>query len=208
MEILLIDDHQVVREGVKRILEMQDDIGHIAEASNGPEALAKMESQVFDVVMLDLSMPGMDGWEVLRRIIVKWPDAHVMIFTMHPAELHGVRAMTEKALSYISKNAPLGELLNAIRAVAKGKRYLTPELANLMVDGVSKKETLQRHLTLSERELEIMLKLASGKTYGQIADELNISIKTIGAHRTNIVEKMGVKKNTELTRYCIEHQLI
>lgn len=208
MKILIVDDHPGLREGVKRSLDMQRDISRIYEAGNGTDALNLMETQSFDVVILDLSLPAMSGWEVLQRIMEKWPHAHVLIYTMHPIALFGVRAITEKALSYITKDMPMTELLNAIRAVAKGEKYLVPELVNLMHNGMPKQEALPKHLLLSPQELKVMIRLAEGKSYKQIAEELNTVDKTISTHRTNIMGKMGFKKNPELTRYCMEHLLI
>jgi DNA-binding NarL/FixJ family response regulator len=208
MKILIVDDHPGLREGVKRSLDMQHDISRIYEAGNGSDALNLMETQSFDVVILDISLPGMSGWEVLSRIMEKWPDTHVLIYTMHPIALFGVRAIVEKALSYITKNLTMNVLLDAIRAVAKGEKYLLPELVNLLHNGVPKQEALPRHLLLSPQEFKVMIRLAEGKSYKQIAKELNTVDKTISTHRTNIMGKMGFKKNPELTRYCMEHLLI
>jgi len=208
MKILIIDDHLVAREGVKRILELQNDISLIYEAINGVDALNLMEAHTFDVIILDLSLPGMSGWEVLDKIIEKWPDAHVLVYTMHPVKLFGVRAIIQKALSYITKDLTMNVLLDAIRAVAKGEKYLVPELVNLLHNGVPKQEALPRHLLLTPQEFKVMIGLANGKSYKQIAKELNTVDKTISTHRTNIMEKMGFKKNPELTRYCMENLLI
>jgi two-component system, NarL family, invasion response regulator UvrY len=208
MKILIVDDHPMLIEGVRRNLEMQPDISRIYEAGDGSQALNLMETQTFDVIILDLSLPGMSGWDVLKRIMQKWPQSKVIIYTMHPVELHGVRAIMEKAMSYITKDLPMSELLEAIRKVALGEIYLPPGMVNLMHNGVPKQEALPRHLLLSKREYEVMIMLADGQSYKEIAKNLNVDEKTISAHRSHIMEKMGLKKNPQLTRYCLEHHLI
>jgi DNA-binding NarL/FixJ family response regulator len=208
MKILLCDDHEVVREGVRRVIEPLPDVTLVVEAATGAEALEQMEKQAFDILLLDISLPDCDGLEMVHAIKKKCPETRIIIFTMHSPLLHGLQAIRSGAMGYLSKNVRMDELALAIRTVAEGKLYITPELAALLSKSKSEPEPPLPHLSLSKREMEVARLLAQGKTYKMIADELNISEKTVSTHRSNVMDKMDFEKNTELTRYYIENKLI
>jgi DNA-binding NarL/FixJ family response regulator len=208
MKILLCDDHDVVRQGVRRVIEPLTDVSLVVEAATGAEALEQMEKQAFDILLLDISLPDCDGLDMVHAIKKKCPETRIIIFTMHSPLLHGLQAIRSGAMGYLSKNVRMDELALAIRFVAEGKMYITPELAALLSKSKSEPEPPLPHLSLSKREMEVALLLARGATYKNIADQLFISEKTVSTHRDKIMGKFDFNKTPELTRYFIEHRLI
>ncbi len=208
IRILVTDDHTVVREGVKQILSAQSDIVVEDEAEDGKETLEKVLRGSFDMVLLDISMPGRGGLEVLEDILKSKPKLPVLILSMHPEEQYAVRALRAGASGYLTKASAAHELIGAIRKVSRGGKYVTASLAEKLAVALDSKADKQLHDRLSTREYQVMLMLASGKSVSEIARELCLSVKTISTYRIRVMNKMGMKKNAELTFYAMNHRLI
>ncbi|HON39440.1 MAG: response regulator [Desulfomonilia bacterium] len=208
IRILVADDHTVVREGVKQILSAQSDIVVEDEAEDGKETLEKVLRGSFDMVLLDISMPGRGGLEVLEDILKSKPKLPVLILSMHPEEQYAVRALRAGASGYLTKASAAHELIGAIRKVSRGGKYVTASLAEKLAVALDSKADKQLHDRLSTREYQVMLMLASGKSVSEIARELCLSVKTISTYRIRVMNKMGMKKNAELTFYAMNHRLI
>ncbi len=208
IRILVADDHAVVREGVKQILANLDDMVVSGEAESGPETIQKINQEDFDLVLLDISMPGRSGIEVLEDIKNIRPKLPVLILSMHPEEQYAVRALRAGASGYLTKGSAPQELIGAIRKAARGGKYVTASLAEKLALELDVDADKPRHETLSNREYQIMLLIASGKSVSEIAGELALSVKTVSTYRSRIMEKMGMKKNAELTLYAVQNQLL
>ena len=205
LRILTIDDHEVVRRGVKELFSAAS--AEFGEARSGPEALELVEKQNWDIAVLDLSLGGRSGLEVLGEIKQRRPGLPVLILSMHAEEQYAVRAFKSGASGYITKASPGEELRAAILKIIKGGQYVSPALAEKMVLDLSRADK-QPHETLSDRELEVLCLIASGKTVGEIALELSLSDKTISTYRRRILDKMQMKTNAELTTYAIRNGLV
>jgi DNA-binding NarL/FixJ family response regulator len=208
IRILVADDHAVVRQGVKQILADEKDMAVKDEAQNGPETLNKVTENEYDVVLLDISMPGRSGLEVLEDIKAQRPKLAVLILSMHPEEQYAVRALRAGASGYLTKASAPHELIGAIRKVAGGGKYVTSSLAEKLADEMEIDTEKLPHERLSNREHQVMLMLAGGKSVSDIADELCLSVKTISTYRSRIMDKMDMKKNAELTLYAVHNKLI
>ncbi|MFA5322325.1 MAG: response regulator transcription factor [Smithella sp.] len=208
IRILVADDHAVVRQGVKQILAEVEDMTVQDEAQNGPETLKKITEHEYDVVLLDISMPGRSGLEVLEDIKAQRPKLAVLILSMHPEEQYAVRALRAGASGYLTKASAPQELIGAIRKVAGGGKYVTSSLAEKLADELEIDTEKMPHERLSNREHQVMLMLSGGKSVSDIADELCLSVKTISTYRTRVMSKMGMKKNAELTLYAVHNKLI
>lgn len=208
MKILIVDDHSIVREGLKRMLKKFSGIKQVEEASNGIEALQKIENNQYDFAILDISLPGMSGLEILKNLKIQNNPTRILILSMHPEEQFAIRAFKLGALGYVTKDRAGEELLAAIRKISSGGKYISPELAEYMAFNESSPSDKPVHDKLSKREMQIMTLLAQGKTSREIALELFISEKTVGTHRSRIMEKMGMTKKSELTHYAIQNKLI
>src|SRR5882672_5267579 len=206
--ILLIDDHEVVRAGLKRIFDKQPGTATFGEASTAPEALQHAREQDWDIVVLDLSLGGRNGLEVLKELKQIRPGLPVLILSMHSEEQYARRAFKAGAAGYITKDSPRAELLNAINKVAEGRKYVSGALAEELVIDLERGSDRPPHETLSDREFEVMRLIASGKTVGEIAVLLALSDKTISTYRARILDKMGMKTNAELTHYTIKRGLV
>jgi len=206
---LLVDDHEIVREGVKRILEDISSEFFIGEASTDAEAVRRLQENEWDLMVLDLSLHGRSGLEVLKSAKQIRPKIRVLVLSMHSEEQYAIRAFKAGASGYITKGSPREELSQAIKKILKGGRYVSPSLAEIMVVGLAQTdEDKPPHQLLSNRELEVLCLIASGKTVGQVAEKLNLSDKTISTYRTRILEKMSMKTNAELTHYAIKNHLV
>ncbi len=202
--ILVIDDHEVVREGIKGIFAA--DAAEFGEACNQAEALKHLRERDWDIAVLDISLAGRSGLEVLKEIKQLRPRLPVLILSMHAEEQYAMRAFKAGAAGYISKGSSRDELRAAILKVIKGGRYISPSLAEKMVVDLSTSDKLP-HETLSDRELEVLCLIASGRTVGEIAAQLSLSDKTISTYRRRILDKMGMNTNAELTHYAIRNGL-
>jgi len=208
IRILVADDHAIVREGLKQILADVNDMAVRDEAAGGQEALAKIRSGEFDVVLLDISMPGRSGLEILKEIKAERPKLPVLILSMHAEEQYAVRALRAGASGYLTKASAPDELIGAIRKVSCGRKYVSSSLAEKLAVELDIDTHKPPHATLSDREYQVMLMLASGKSVKEIADELCLSVKTISTYRSRLMEKMNMKKNAELTLYAIRNRLV
>lgn len=208
MKILICDDHKIVRDGLRQILHQLSEVSVISEAGTGDELLEKLKNDNYNIVLLDISLPDKNGLEVLQSVKSRWPATNVLMLSMHPQEQYAKRALTLGASGYLTKDTASDELLLAVQRVSRGGKYISQSLAENLAIHLAKDNKLQDHEILSGREFEIMIKLANGKSLQDIAAELFISNKTVSTYRSRIMEKMEFHKNTELTRYCIEKNLI
>jgi DNA-binding NarL/FixJ family response regulator len=208
MKILICDDHKIVRDGLKQILQQMSDVTLIGEAKDGNEAFALLKEELYEVVLLDISLPDHNGLEVLQSVKAKWPSTNVLMLSMHPQEQYAIRALKLGASGYLTKDTASEELILAIKKVSSGGKYISQSLAESLALHLNEDTHVQKHDSLSNREFDIMIKLANGKSLQEIGDELFISVKTVSTYRCRIMNKMELKKNTELTRYCMENNLI
>lgn len=208
MRILIVDDHEVVRAGVKRILEKE--LGQIVfgEARTGSEALGLVNEHAWDVVILDLTLGDRGGLDVLREVKEARPGLPVLILTAHAEEQYARRAFKGGAAGYITKGSPGEELAKAVHKVIRGRRYVSPALAEALVVEIEKGTDRPPHESLSAREFEVMRLIASGKTVGEIADILSLSVTTISTYRARVLQKMAMRTNAELTHYAIKIKLV
>ncbi|GAO37378.1 LuxR family transcriptional regulator [Sulfuricella sp. T08] len=209
IRVLIADDHAIVRSGLKQILTDSGSMMVVAEAENGIEAVQKVRALEggVDVVVLDISMPGTSGIDALKMIRDVAPKLPVLILSMYPEEQYAVRLIKSGASGYMTKETAPQELVDAIHKVAAGKKYISPSVAEMLAEEVGGGNSSLLHASLSDREYQILLKLASGKTVSGIADEMALSVKTISTYRSRILGKMRMKNNAELTHYVISHQL-
>jgi DNA-binding NarL/FixJ family response regulator len=206
--ILIIDDHEVVREGVKRILNEKSGTTFFGEASSIPEALRIVNEQDWDVVVLDLSLGDRSGLELLRQLKQIRPRLPVLILSMHSEEQYARRAFKAGASGYVTKDSSRSELVRALDKVITGGRYFSQELAEILIVDLERGSDRPPHEALSNREFEVMRLIGSGKTVGEIAALLALSDSTISTYRARILEKMGMKTNAELTLYAIQNKLV
>lgn len=209
MKILIADDHAVVRRGLQQILLDAYESPVFGEATNGQEALDILANEEWDVVILDISMPGRSGLDVLKEIRKHRPNLPVLVLSIHPEDQFAVRVLRAGAAGYMTKETAPEELVNAIAKVIDGGTYVSPSLAEILALDLQRDTSdVLPHIRLSDREYEVMLMIASGKSVSEIADELSLSVKTISTYRARILEKVHMKSNAELTRYAITHGLV
>ena len=208
MKILICDDHKIVREGLRQILNQLPEIDSISEACNGNEALEMIKKEEFNILLLDISLPDKSGIEVLQAVKTKHPAINVLMLSMLPQEQYAIRSLKLGASGYLTKDTASEELLSAVQKVSEGGKYISQSLAESMAFNFDKDNSSQKHEILSGREFEILIKLANGQSLQEIGNELFISSKTVSTYRSRIMEKMELSRNTELTRYCIENKLI
>ena len=208
IKVMVADDHPVVREGLKQILSQAQDIKVTAEAEDGHEILDKVRNQEFDVIVLDITMPGMMGLDVLKQLKSEKPELPVLILSMHPEEQYAIRVLRAGASGYLTKGSAPDKLTEAIRKLYRGGRYVSSSLAERLAAELGGDLTKLPHQTLSDREYQVMCLIASGKTVTQVAEQLALSVKTVSTYRTRILEKMRMQSNAELTHYAIENKLV
>ena len=207
-KILLVDDHSIVRQGLKNLIELESDLEVTGEAASGVEALKLVRNNTYDVVVLDISMPDKNGVDTLHDLRHITPDLPVLMLSGYAEQQYALNLIRSGCKGYLSKDADSDEIIKAIRTIANGKRYISAELAELMSDQLSHPSEKQLHETLSDREFQVFFKLACGLSPTEIATELNISIKTVSTYRTRILEKMSLKTNADLTYYAIKNELV
>jgi two-component system invasion response regulator UvrY len=208
IKILIADDHTIVREGLKQIVAETADMMVADEASSGNEVLDKVWNNEYDVVVLDISMPGRDGVDILKQLKSKRPHLPVLVLSMHPEEQYAVRVLKAGAAGYLTKESASDELITAIRRVSNGRKYVSSTLAEKLAFDLQSDTQKPLHATLSDREYQVMCMLASGKRAKEIAEELCLSVKTVSTYRSRILEKMKMKNNSEVTHYAIKHGLV
>jgi len=208
LRLLIADDHPVFRQGLRQIIKETSDMSVTYEVSEGFEVLNAVRAGCCDAVLLDISLPGINGIDILKQLKKERPGLPVLMLTMHPEEQYAIRALKAGASGYLTKESTPDELVLAIRKVSAGGKYVSTSLAEKMAYELERTDEQALHGTLSDREYQIMLLIASGKTITEIAGELSLSIKTISTYRARILEKMGIKNNAELTYYAIKNQLV
>src|SRR5438876_7328995 len=208
LKVLIADDHAVVRRGLKQILEETSDIAVRGEATNGREVLEQLSARSWDVLVLDITMPGRSGLDILREVRQLAPRLPVLVLSMHSEEQFASRVLKAGAAGYLPKESAPEELVKAIRKVCGGGRYISTTQAEKLIYMMEPGGDKMPHETLSNREYEVLRLIASGKTVTQIADQVNLSVKTISTYRTRVLEKMRMQSSAELTRYAIKNGLV
>lgn len=206
MRLLIADDHAVVRKGIRQVLETQGDIDVAGEAVDGDQVLDALNHELYDLVLLDLSMPGVNGVELIQRIREQWPGQRILVFSMHEEAQMAAQALKAGTDGYITKDSDPDVILSAIYKVASGGKYIDSKLAEaILFEGESDSD--EPHEKLSNREIQILRMLADGKTVTEIADELALSAKTVSTHKMRLMKKMNISNNADLYRYVLEHAI-
>jgi DNA-binding NarL/FixJ family response regulator len=208
ISILIADDHPIVSAGFKQVLSDTPDLVVADEAGNGQEVLQYLKKKKYDVVLLDISMPGKSGLEILKELKTDYPQLPVLILSIYPEEQYAIRALRAGASGYLTKASAPNELISAIRKISAGGRYISASLAEKLATYLNADMTKSPHETLSDREHQVMRLIASGKTVSQIAESLNLSVKTISTYRAHVLEKMKMKNNAEITLYAVQNKLV
>lgn len=207
LKILIADDHAIVRQGLRQIVSGNEEMMVSAEAASGSEAIQKTRETEPDIVLLDISLGDRHGIDVLKQLRKEFPKLRVLMLSMFSEEQYAVRAIKAGASGYLNKQSAPSELITALNVVARGRRYVTADLAELLADSVNEDQEELPHKSLSDREYQALLHIAAGKAPGDIAETMKISIKTFNVYRSRILEKMQLKNNVELTRYVLENGL-
>jgi DNA-binding NarL/FixJ family response regulator len=208
IRIIIADDHTIIRDGLKKILKEESDINLVGEASGYFEVMQTLAKEEPDLLVLDISMPGRDGLEILKEVKSLYPKVKVLMLSMHPEDRYAVRAIKRGAKGYLSKESAAEELVNAIRKIAAGGRYISAELADKMVDYMETDLEKPAHELLSDREFQVLRKIAIGETIDQIAQEISLSPNTIATYRERILAKLQLKSNVEIANYALRNKLI
>jgi two-component system invasion response regulator UvrY len=208
IRILIADDHPIVRAGLKQVIADALDMTVAAEAADGHEVLAKVREAEFNVVLLDLSIPGLSGLDVLKQLKSEKPGLRVLVLSVHPEEQYAVRVLRAGASGYVTKASAPEQLIAAIRKVHQGRKYVSASLAERLAQQLDPESATLPHESLSDREYQVLCLLASGKTVTEIGAELALSVKTVSTYRSRILEKMAMKSNAELTHYAIQNRLV
>jgi DNA-binding NarL/FixJ family response regulator len=209
IHVLLADDHMLVRDGLKRIISESGLFLVVAEAADGNEALQRLRTQAIELAILDLSMPGRNGIELIKLVRAEFPALRILVLTMHEEDQYAVRAIRAGASGYLTKDSASSSLIAAMQKVARGGMYVSPELAEQLALSLQPHQAPeQAHLQLSDREEQVFQALIAGKGVGEIANELSLSVKTISTHKANIFKKMQLSSVAELVQYAIAHELM
>ncbi|HCA80891.1 MAG TPA: DNA-binding response regulator [Bacteroidetes bacterium] len=208
IRIFIADDHVLIREGFKKLLREEKDMGVVGEAQTAAEILDQIVQSECDILVLDLGLPDRPGLEVLREVKRMLPHLCVLILSMFPEDRFALRALKAGADGYLSKDSAANELARAIRRIASGKKYISENLSQDLLEKVRSEIPVMMHEALSDREFQILQMIASGKTISAIASQLNLSVSTVNTHRAHILEKMNMHTNAELMRYVIENKLV
>jgi two-component system, NarL family, invasion response regulator UvrY len=208
LRILIVDDHPIVRQGLKQTLADAADVGEIGEAADGQQALDLVHQRDWDAVVLDIGLPGRGGIEILKDIKHERPRLPVLILSMHPEDQYAIRALRAGAGGYLTKEAATEKLLEAIRKITTGGRFISPDLAERLAIELTVDVTGPPHASLSDREFEVLRLIASGLSVGDIADRMSLSVKTVSTYRARILDKMRMKNNAELMQYALTNRLL
>lgn len=207
INIIIVDDHAVVRKGVIQMIADNLNFYQIDEASSGNELLEKVKTNKYDIVILDISMPGKDGLDTIKELRQISPDTPVLVFSMYPEDQYAIRLLKAGASGYLNKDCETSEFLKAIERVSKGLKYISPQLGEILINNLESGE-LPLHETLSDREFQVMCMLAKGKTPTIVANELGLSVNTVSTYRIRILEKLKLNNTTELAHYVIKNRLV
>jgi DNA-binding NarL/FixJ family response regulator len=209
IRVVIADDHQILREGLKQLLLAAGDLDVVGEASDGHEVIERIRALDFDVLLLDLSMPGKSGMELIRQVKTERPKLRILVLSMHEEHQYAVRAIRAGASGYLTKESAASQLVVAIRKVAAGGAFISAEVAeHLAHDAMPHAVDRPRHAALSDREFQVFTRLVSGESVTDIAAALHLSAKTISTHKARLMEKLGIDNNAELVRYAVEHRLV
>ncbi|HJW54728.1 MAG TPA: response regulator transcription factor [Burkholderiaceae bacterium] len=208
IQVLIADDHAIVREGLKQILADTKDIVVAGDAENGVDAIKLVRNGHCDVLLLDISMPDRNGIEILKQLKKEFPGIAVLMLSMHREDQYAIRSLKAGAAGYLNKQSAPGELVDAIRQVAAGRKYISASLAQELANQIGDDRNTPPHETLSDREYQTLIMIASGKTVSDIALELALSVKTISMYRSRLLQKMKLRHNAELTHYAIKNRLV
>ncbi len=208
IKVLIADDHDIVRQGIEKILSKADGITVVGEASDGQEVIDQVKKLEVDVLLMDVEMPKKTGWDVLSELKTLKPNLPIIVLSIFPEEHYGPRFIKAGAAGYLNKASKPSTLLEAIRKVHQGGRYVSPQLADLLIQDLGRTPEKNLHDKLSPREFQVFCEIAGGKKLKDIADELSLSITTVSTHRAHILEKMNLKSNAELVRYAVKHGLV
>ena len=208
IRIVIADDHTIVREGLKQLLAAAGDINVVAEARNGQEVMHQVRGNDFDVLLLDMSMPGKSGTELIRQVKDERPKLRVLVLSMHEEHQYAVRAIKSGASGYLTKDSASTQLVTAIRKVSAGGAFISAEVAEALALGARAQGDGPPHTALSDREYQVFRMLASGTSVSEIAARLNLSVKTVSTHKARLLEKLGARNQTELVHYALKHRLI
>ena len=208
INVLIADDHASVRQGLKQILSETEDLHVAGEADDGADALRLARSQDWNVFLLDVTMPNRNGIDTLKQLKKEFPRLPVLILSMHPEEQYAVRAIKSGASGYLTKQSAPELLVTAIRQVAAGKKFISPSLAERLAEAITDDSDKAPHENLSDREYEVFILIASGKTLTQIAEQLSLSVATVSTYRARIIEKTNLRSNAEMIRYGLERALV
>ncbi len=207
-EVLIADDHAIIRDGLKKILADTDDLVVAGEAANGNAVMEQVRARDWNLLVLDISMPGRNGLELIKLVKAERPKLPILIFSMHPEEQYAVRAIRAGASGYISKEGDTDMLLPAMRKVVAGGVYISPKVAELLATEVSPHSNSLSHMLLSNREFEVFSRIVRGISLTAIAEEFSLSVKTVSTHKSHILTKMDMSTHVDLVRYAIEHKLL
>lgn len=207
IRVAIADDHRIVREGLKQLLATEDDIAVVGEAVNGHEVLARIRDTELDVLVLDLSMPGKTGMDLIKQIKSEKPKLRIVVLTMHAEHQYAVRAIKAGASGYLTKDSASSQLVDAIRKVAAKGAFISAEVAERLAHEAHGTHEGLPHETLSDREFQVLRLLVAGESLTDIGRQLNLSVKTVSTHKTHIMQKMDIDNQADLIRYAIEHQL-
>jgi len=208
IKVGIVDDHAIVRSGLRQFFGEHVDLRVVGEAGSGREAIDLVRTTEMDVLVLDLAMPGQSGIDALAMIRAKAPDLGILVLSGYPEEHYAVSLIRQGASGYLNKECDPADIVDGIRTVALGKRYITAPVAELLAQQLGRNDAGPVHEQLSDREFQVFLKLARGHTAGDIAEALSLSVKTVSTYRTRLMEKMGLKSNSDLTYYALKNKLI
>ena len=208
IRVVIADDHTIVREGLKQVLSAAPDLTIVAEAQNGHEVLQRARELEFDVLLLDMSMPGKSGIELIKQVRAEKPKLRILVLSMHQEQQYAVRAIKAGASGYLTKESASAQLVSAIRKVAGGGAFITDAVAQQLALGAMPQTDRPPHQLLSDREFQVFRLLVAGRTVSEIAEQLNLSVKTVSTHKARIMQKMNMSNPTELVRYAMQHALL
>lgn len=208
MKIILVDDHELIREGLKKVISKESYIEVVGEAQNAEEMFELLINNKVDIIILDISMPGRSGLDLITEIKTQYPDVRILILSMHPEERFAVRALRAGAYGFITKGTASKILIEALNRIADGRKYITSTLAEQLASELDINHDKPLHENLSNREFEVLRLIAEGKSVSEIGEMLFISVNTVTSYRSRIMEKMKMKTNAEIIRYAIEQKLI